>query len=116
MRFAALSALLGVASVISAPSAGAAVGDPVTYSVSSDGPVSAITYYDEAGTMQIVTNPPVPWSLTYTITDASKSIIVIGVSATGQKVSCQIMAAGVVRDSESASGKDNPASCIAPNL
>jgi hypothetical protein len=71
-QFAAASALLVMgASLITAPFAGAALGDAVVNTVTSDAPLGAVSYYDATGTMQILTNQAVPWSVSFTNKDPS---------------------------------------------
>ena len=105
-QLAAASALLVVgASLITAPGAVAAVGDAVVYTVTSDGPLGAVSYYDATGTMQILTNQAVPWSLSFTNKDPSPtSMLVVSARPTGQQTTCTLSVNGTVKDTQSSTG------------
>jgi hypothetical protein len=100
-RFAVAAALSVGASLLTAPGAGAAVGDTVVYTVNSDGPLARVLY-DDATTGQTVTltDQPAPWSLTFTVKNASQMLSVTA-STKGQSSSCQISVNGTVKDTKS---------------
>ncbi len=111
-QFAAASALLAGAALITAPGA-AAAGDSVVYTVTSDGPLSDVSYFDADSNLQIVTNPPTPWSVTFTVvpqTGKTQMLTVTG-NTTGTKASCQISINGSVKDQQSNSGQNAKADC-----
>jgi hypothetical protein len=105
-QFAAASALVVVgASLITAPGAVAAPGDAVVYTVTSDAPLAAVTYYDATGTMQILSDQAVPWSLSFTNKDPSPtSLLVVTARPTGQQTTCTVSVNGTVKDTKSSTG------------
>ncbi len=111
IQFAVAAALLAGASLATAPGAGAAVGDTVTYTVTSDGPLAKVLYDDAAtGQSTTLTDQTAPWSLTFTVKNASQ-LLSITASTKGQPASCQISVNGTVKDAKSStppSGGDAP--------
>jgi Mycobacterium membrane protein len=105
-QFAAAGGVLAVAaSLITAPGAVAAVGDAVVYTVTSDGPLSGVSWYDATGTLQQLSNQPVPWSVSITNKDPSPtSMLVVSAVPTGQKTTCQVSVNGTVKDTKSSTG------------
>jgi Mycobacterium membrane protein len=104
-QFAAAAALLAGASLITAPDAATAVGDAVVYTVTSDAPLSVVTYYDATGVLQTLTNQPVPWSFSFTNKDASPtSMLVVTANPSGQKTTCTLSVNGTVKDTQSKTG------------
>ncbi|OJZ73563.1 hypothetical protein BRW65_13110 [Mycobacterium paraffinicum] len=104
-QFAAASAVLVLASLITAPGAVAAPGDAVVYTVTSDAPLAAVSYIDATGTLQMVTNQPVPWSISFTSKDASPAaVLTVAANPTGQKTTCTITVNGTVKDAKSTTG------------
>ena|SRR5258707_12862176 len=110
-QFAVAAALLAGASLITAPRAGAAVGDTVTYTVTSDGPLAKGLYDDATtGQTQTLTDQPAPWSLTFTVKNDSQ-LLSVTAATKGQPASCQISVNGTVKDTKSSkppSGGDLP--------
>jgi Mycobacterium membrane protein len=105
-QFATASALLVVgASLITAPGAVAAVGDAVVYTVTSDAPLGAVSYYDATGTMQILTDQAVPWSLSFTNKDPSPaSMLIVTARPTGHQTTCTVSVNGTIKDTQSSTG------------
>ncbi|OBI30142.1 hypothetical protein A5709_26190 [Mycobacterium sp. E1386] len=104
-QFSAVSALLVSASLMTAPGAVAAPGDAVVYTVTSDAPLAAVSYIDATGQMQIVTNQPVPWSLSFTSKDTSSpAVLTVAANPTGQKTTCTITVNGSVKDTKTTTG------------
>jgi hypothetical protein len=110
-QFAVAAALLAGASLTTAPGAGAAVGDTVTYTVTSDGPLASVLYDDATtGQSQTLTNQPAPWSLTFPVKNDSQ-LLSVTAATKGQPASCQISVNGTVKDTKSSkppSGGDLP--------
>jgi hypothetical protein len=101
-RFAAAAAVLPAAALLlTAPGAEAAVGDTVVYTVTSDGPLASVLY-DDATTGQTVTltDQTAPWSLTFTVKNASQMLSVTA-STKAKSASCQISVNGTVKDTQS---------------
>jgi hypothetical protein len=113
-QFAAAAALLVVgASLTIAPCAGAAVGDAVVYTVTSDAPLAAISYADAAGVTQVLPNQPSPWTLSFTSKDSSPSaMFIVTAVPTGKQTSCQISVNGTVKDTKSSTGSGDSAQVI----
>jgi hypothetical protein len=109
-RFAVAGALLGGVSLITAPRGGAAVGDTVTYTLNSDGPLASLAYYDDTGPFHTLAHQAAPWTFTFKIKEASQTLAVSGVT-TGQQVSCQIRVNGTVKDAKSSAGLQSEADC-----
>jgi hypothetical protein len=111
-QFAAAGALLALGtSLTSAPSAVAAVGDAVVYTVTSDAPLAGVSYYDATGTLQVLNNQPAPWSMSITNKDASPtSMLVVSAVPTGQKTTCTLSVNGVVKDTQSSTGAGDKSS------
>jgi hypothetical protein len=105
-KFAAAGGVLLVgASLITAPGAAAAVGDAVVYTVTSDAPLAGVSYYDATGSLQQLSNQPVPWSMSITNKDPSPtSMLVVTAVPTGQKTTCQVSVNGTVKDTKSSAG------------
>jgi hypothetical protein len=115
-QLAAASALLVGTSLMIAPGAIAAPGDAVEYTVTSDAPLSVVTYYDATGTLQTLTNQAVPWSVSFISKDASPTALLsVAANPTGQKTTCTITVNGTVKDTKSktGAGEDNIVQCIA---
>jgi hypothetical protein len=113
-QFAAAVAVLFVgASLTTAPGAGAASGDAVVYTVTSDAPLSAISYSDAAGVTQVLPNQPSPWTLSFTSKDSSPgAMLVVTAVPTGKQTSCQISVNGTVKDTKSSTGSGESAQVI----
>jgi hypothetical protein len=111
-RFAALAALLMAASLTTATAAGAAPGDTVTYNVESDGPLMLVSYRDGMDNMQQLTDQPVPWSNSFT-SQATYGLFAVSAKTTGERVSCEIIVNGEVRDQKSSNGRHTLADCSA---
>ncbi|MGB9307820.1 MAG: MmpS family transport accessory protein [Mycobacterium sp.] len=113
-QFAAAAALLAVgASLATAPDAGAASGDAVVYTVTSDAPLGAISYGDATGATQVLTNQPSPWSLSFTSKDSSPgAMFVVTAIPTGKQTTCQISVNGTVKDTKSSTGSGESAQVI----
>jgi hypothetical protein len=100
-QFAVATALSVGTSLITAPGAGAAVGDSVIYTVTSDGPLAKVLYEDATtGQTVTLTDKTAPWSLTFTVENASQMLSVTA-STKGQSASCQISVNGTVKDTQS---------------
>jgi hypothetical protein len=112
-RFATATGLLVGASLTTAAAAVADPGDTVTYTVSSDGPLVSVSYYDEMANMRQVTDQPANWSTTFT-SETTSGLFAVGAKTTGEEVSCQITINGEVRDQKSAVGRYSLANCSAP--
>jgi hypothetical protein len=111
-RFAAASALLVGASLITAPGA-AAAGDTVVYTVTSDAPLSDVSYTDGDSNLQIVSNTPSPWSVTFTVVPQPGKTQLLSVTGntTGKQASCQISINGSVKNEQSNTGQNAKADC-----
>lgn len=96
-----MAAALSVgASLLTAPGAGAAVGDTVVYTVTSDDPLVRVVYDDPAtGQQVILTNPTAPWTLTFAVKNASQVLAVTGTSK-AKPPSCQLSVNGTVKDTQ----------------
>ena len=112
-RFATATGLLVGASLTTAAAAVADPGDTVTYTVSSDGPLMSVSYYDEMDNMLQVTDPPANWSTTFT-SEATSGLFGVDAQTRGEKVYCQIIINGQVRDQKSATGRNSLANCSVP--
>ncbi|WP_142281904.1 MmpS family transport accessory protein [Mycobacterium sp. IEC1808] len=113
--FALALALSVVASLTMAPVAAGAPGDAVVYTVTSDAPLAAVSYYDATGVLQILNNQPVPWSVSFTSKDTSPSAVLsVAANPTGQKTTCTITVNGTVKDTQSktGAGEANLVQCI----
>lgn len=103
--FTAVAALGLGASLVIAPGAVAAVGDAIVYTVTSDAPIAGLSYYDATGTMQVLSNQPVPWSLSFTNKDASPtSMLVVTATPTGHQTTCTVSVNGTVKDTKASTG------------
>jgi len=103
--FAVAGALLVGASLIAAPGAQAASGDSVVYTVTSDGPLAAISYADATGTTQALSNQSSPWTLSFTSKDTSATpVLALSAVPTGQSTTCEISVNGTVKDKVSGTG------------
>ncbi len=114
-QFAAATAVLLGASLITAPGAFATPGDTVEYTVTSDAPLKFVSYYDAAGTLVTVADQPAPWSVSFTSKDASSSAAFsVSANPTGQKTTCTITVNGSVKDTQTktGSGDANTVTCI----
>jgi Mycobacterium membrane protein len=111
-RFAAAAALLMAASLTTATAAGAEPGDTVTYNVESDGPLMVVLYRDEMDNVQQLTNQPVPWSTSFT-SEATYGLFAVSARTSGERVSCEIIVNGEVRDQKSGNGRHILADCSA---
>ncbi|MCV7411360.1 hypothetical protein AWC05_09470 [Mycobacterium florentinum] len=96
-----MAATLSVgASLLTSPGAGAAVGDTVAYTVTSDDPLLRVVYDDPTtGQQVILTNPTAPWSFTFTVKNASQMLSVTA-STKGKPASCQLSVNGTVKDTQ----------------
>jgi Mycobacterium membrane protein len=112
-RFATATGLLVGASLTTAAAAVADPGDTVTYTVSSDGPLVSVSYYDEMANMRQITDQPANWSTTFT-SETTSGLFAVGAKTTGEEVYCQITINGEVRDQKSAVGQYSSANCSAP--
>ena len=112
-RFVTATGLLVGASLTTAAAAIADPGDTVTYTVSSDGPLVSVSYYDEMDNMRQLTDQPANWSTTFT-SEATSGLFSVGAQTTGEQVNCQITINGEVRDQKSAVGRYSLANCSAP--
>ena len=110
LRWPTATALLAGASLTTAPFAVADPGDTVTYSASSDAPLSSVTYYDATNTMQQLRNQSSHWYLTFTST-ATNALLGLTAQTTGEHVSCEINVNGSVRDQKSTVGRGTVAIC-----
>jgi Mycobacterium membrane protein len=116
-KFAAASVLLVGAALITAPGAKAAAGDAVVYTVTSDGPLAAISYADATGTTQVLPNQPSPWSLSFTSKDTSSTpLLLVSAVPTGKQTTCTISANGTVKDTKSTTGSGESAQVICNTL
>jgi hypothetical protein len=112
-RFAIATGLLAGASLTTAAAAVADPGDTVTYTVSSDGPLMSVSYYDEMDNMLQVKDQPANWSTTFT-SEAASGLFGVDARTRGEKVYCQIIINGQVRDQQSATGRNSLANCSVP--
>ena len=112
-RFATATGLLVGASLTTAAAAVADPGDTVTYTVSSDGPLMSVSYYDEMDNMLEVKDQPANWSTTFT-SEATSGLFAVDAQTRGEKVYCQIIINGQVRDQKSATGRNSLANCSVP--
>ena len=103
-RFAAAAALLLAASLTTATAAGAEPGDTVTYNVDADGPLILVSYHDEMDNLQQLTNQLAPWSTSFT-SEATYGLFAVGAKTSGERVSCEIIVNGEVRDQKSSNGR-----------
>jgi Mycobacterium membrane protein len=103
-RFAAAAALLLAASLTTASAAGAEPGDTVTYNVDADGPLILVSYHDEMDNLQQLTNQLAPWSTSFT-SEATYGLFAVGAKTSGERVSCEIIVNGEVRDQKSSNGR-----------
>jgi Mycobacterium membrane protein len=111
-RFAAAAALLLAASPTTATAAGAEPGDTVTYNVDADGPLTLVSYHDEMDNLQQLTNQVAPWSTSFT-SEATYGLFAVGAKTSGERVSCEIIVNGEVRDEKSSNGRHTLADCSA---
>jgi Mycobacterium membrane protein len=111
-RFAPAAALLVAASPTTATAAGAAPGDTVTYNVESDGPLMLVSCRDEMDNMQRLTNQQAPWSTGLT-SQATYGLFAVSAKTSGERVSCEIIVNGEVRDQKSSNGRHTLADCSA---
>ncbi|WP_156772124.1 MmpS family transport accessory protein [Mycobacterium sp. 1245805.9] len=114
-RFALAPALSVGVLLTAAPVAAGAPGDVVVYTVTSDAPLAAVSYYDATGVLQVLNNQPVPWSVSFTSKDTSPSAVLsVAANPTGQKTTCTITVNGTVKDTQSKteSGEANLVQCI----
>ena len=112
-RFATATGLLVGASLTTAAAAVVDPGDTVTYTVSSDGPLMSVSYYDEMDNMLEVKDQPANWSTTFT-SEATSGLFAVDAQTSGEKVYCQIIINGQVRDQKSATGRNSLANCSVP--
>jgi hypothetical protein len=111
-RFAAAAALLAAASLTTATAAGDEPGDTVTYNVDADGPLMLVSYHDDMDNIQELTNQPAPWSTSFT-SAATYGLFAVGAQTSGERVSCEIIVNGEVRDQKSSNGRHTLADCSA---
>ena len=112
-KFAAAGALLVGAALITAPGAHAASGDAVVYTVTSDGPLAAISYSDATGTTQVLPNQTSPWTLSFTSKDTSSTpLLIVTAVPTGKQTTCTISVNGTVKDTKSTTGSGESAQVI----
>jgi len=111
-RFTAAAALLVAASLTTAPAAGAEPGDTVTYNVDADGPLPLVSYHDDMDNIQQLTNQPAPWTTSFTGA-ATYGLFAVGAKTSGERVSCEIIVNGEVRDQKSGNGRHSLADCEA---
>ncbi|OBH05503.1 MULTISPECIES: MmpS family transport accessory protein [unclassified Mycobacterium] len=118
---AAVAALVAGIPLMTAP--GAAADPPayaVVYTVNSDAPLADVSYFDAAANLQLVSNPPNPWSLTFTTTPSggtySYGTLSVSGTTTGRQVSCQITVNGSVKEQKSASGQNAHVNCTSLGL
>lgn len=112
-RFATATGLLVGASLTTAAAAGADPGDTVTYTVNSDGPLMSVSYYDEMDNMLQVNDQPANWSTTF-MSEATSGLFAVDAQTSGEKVYCQIIINGQVRDQKSAIGRNSLTNCSVP--
>jgi Mycobacterium membrane protein len=112
-RLATATGLLVGASLTTAAAAVADPGDTVTYTVSSDGPLVSVSYYDEMDNMRQVTDQSANWSTTFR-SEATSGLFGVAAQTTGEEVYCQITINGAVRDQKSAVGPYSVANCSTP--
>jgi Mycobacterium membrane protein len=92
-------ALIPVFALVVAPNA-IADGAVVVYSVTSNGPLSSISYLDANNNRQQLTNVSAPWSTTFTTPQVNPAYAVTARS-TGTEVSCTITVNGQIIDRDS---------------
>jgi hypothetical protein len=112
-RFATATGLLVGASLTTAAGAVADPGDTVTYTVTSDGPLVSVSFYDEMDNMRQVIDQPANWSITFT-SEATSGLFAVDAQTSGKAVYCQVTINGQVRDQKSAVGRNSLANCSAP--
>lgn len=95
----ALIMLVPAFAVAMAPNA-AADGDVVVYTITSNGPLSSVTYLDEFNNRQDLTNVPAPCSMTFT-RQQFNPVYSVAARSTGTEVSCTITVNGQVIDRDS---------------
>lgn len=111
-RFIATAALLVAASLTAAAAAGAEPGDTVTYKVDADGPLMLVSYHDDMDNIQQLTNQPAPWTTSFT-SAATYGLFAVGAKTSGERVTCEIIVNGEVRDQKSSNGRHTMADCAA---
>jgi hypothetical protein len=111
-RFTAAAALLVAASLTAAAAAEAAPGDTVTYNVDADGPLMSVQYHDDMDNIQELTNQLAPWSTSFT-SGATYGLFAVEAKTSGDRVSCEIIVNGEVRDQKSSNGRQTLADCRA---
>ena len=109
-RSAAAAALLLAASLTTATAARAEPGDTVTYNVEADGPLTLVSYHDDMDNIQQLTNEPAPWSTSFT-SAATYGLFAVGAKTSGERVSCEIIVNGEVRDQKTSNGQHSLADC-----
>jgi Mycobacterium membrane protein len=111
-RLIATAALLVAASLTTAAAAGAEPGDTVTYNVDADGPLMLVSYHDDMDNIQQLTNQPAPWTTSFT-SAATYGLFAVGAKTSGERVTCEIIVNGEVRDQKSSNGRHTLADCSA---
>jgi hypothetical protein len=116
-KFAGAGALLVGAALMTGPGAQAASGDAVVYTVTSDGPLAAISWADATGTTQVLPNQTSPWSLSFTSKDTSSTpLLLVSAVPTGKQTTCTISVNGTVKDTKSTTGTGEAAQVICNTL
>jgi hypothetical protein len=93
------AALVPACALVLAPNA-VADGAVVIYSVTSNGPLSSISYLDANNARQELTNVTAPWSMTVTSSQVRPPVAVTA-RTTGTEVSCTITVNGQIVDRDS---------------
>jgi Mycobacterium membrane protein len=109
-QLAAVAALLLAASLATAMPAAAEPGDSVTYNVEADGPLTLVSYHDEMDNIQQLMDETAPWSTSFT-SQATYGLFAVGAKTSGERVSCEIVVNGEVRDQKTSSGRHSLADC-----
>ncbi len=111
-RFTAAAGLLVAVSLTTATAGGAEPGDTVTYNVDADGPLMLVLYHDDMDNIQQLTNQLAPWTTSFT-SAATYGLFAVGAKTSGDRVSCEIIVNGEVRDQKSSNGRHTLADCLA---
>ena len=110
-----LGAVIAGAAALALAAPAHAEGEVVTYTVTSDGPLTEVVYFDSAGEVQRITSGLKPsWSTTFASTEMPRFNIV-SAGTTGQSLSCKVEVNGKVVDQQQASGPSAEVECSDPN-
>lgn len=84
----------------------------MTYNIDADGPLILVSYHDEMDNLQQLTNQLAPWSTSFT-SEATYGLFAVGAKTSGERVSCEIIVNGEVRDQKSSNARHTLADCSA---